>query len=82
LSALPKSTFANDYAYNKFAAGPFGLRAPMGAAATVTLPRPRPAAANMTHARFLRLIDVDARSFSVALEGNLPTGGSSGTSTK
>ena len=30
--------FANDYAYNKFAPGPFGIRAPMGAAATVTLP--------------------------------------------
>jgi thiosulfate dehydrogenase (quinone) len=38
LSALPKAAFANDYAYNKFAPGPFGIRAPMGAAATVTLP--------------------------------------------
>ena len=40
LSELPKTDFANDYAYNKFAPGPFGIRAPMGAAATVTLPPP------------------------------------------
>ena len=30
LSALPKTMFANDYAYSKFAPGPFGIRAPMG----------------------------------------------------
>jgi hypothetical protein len=44
LSALPKTDFANDYAYNKFAPGPFGIRAPMGAAAIVTLPRQPPVA--------------------------------------
>jgi thiosulfate dehydrogenase [quinone] large subunit len=72
LSALPKAAFANDYAYNKFAAGPFGVRAPMGAAATVTLPPPRATAGQPRDARFLRLTDVDGRSFSVALEGGLP----------
>jgi len=35
---LPKTDFANDYAYNRFRAGPlWGIRAKMGAAATVTL---------------------------------------------
>jgi thiosulfate dehydrogenase [quinone] large subunit len=71
LSALPHDAFANDYAYNKFAAGPFGIRAPMGAAATVTLPaRDGTSAGN---ARFLRLTDVDGRSFTAAL-ANAPPG--------
>src|ERR1700739_4513901 len=46
LSKLPKTSFANDYAYNKFEPGPFGLRAPVGAAATVTLPAAAGNAAN------------------------------------
>ena len=45
LSKLPKSAFANDYDYNKFVPGPFGLKAQMGAAATVTLPSPAGATA-------------------------------------
>jgi uncharacterized membrane protein YphA (DoxX/SURF4 family) len=66
LSALPKTAFANDYAYNKFAPGPFGIRAPMGAAAIVTLP---PSAAGGTpQARSIRLTDVDGRSFSATLD--------------
>jgi hypothetical protein len=65
ISALPKTAFANDYAYNKFAPGPFGIRAPMGAAATVTLPRPASGAAPL--ARFIRLTDVDGRAFSATL---------------
>src|ERR1700740_1757667 len=60
LSALPKTAFANDYAYNKFAPGPFGIRAPMGAAATVTLP----ASGATPRARSIRLTDVDGRAFS------------------
>jgi thiosulfate dehydrogenase (quinone) len=66
LSKLPKTAFANDYAYNKFASGPFGIRAPMGAAAIVTLPPP--AAGTTSHARFIRLTDVDGRSFSATLD--------------
>jgi thiosulfate dehydrogenase [quinone] large subunit len=69
LSALPKSAFANDYAYNKFAPGPFGIRAPMGAAATVMLPRP--ASAATARARSIRLTDVDGRTFSATLDGKL-----------
>jgi uncharacterized membrane protein YphA (DoxX/SURF4 family) len=67
LSALPKAAFANDYAYNKFAPGPFGIRAPMGAAATVTLPPPGSGAT--PQARFVRLTDVDGQSFSATLDG-------------
>jgi hypothetical protein len=38
LSHLPASAIANEFAYNRFAPGPFGLRAEMGAMATITLP--------------------------------------------
>ena len=38
LSSMPKTAFVNDYDYNKFGPGPFGIRAPLGAAATITLP--------------------------------------------
>jgi thiosulfate dehydrogenase [quinone] large subunit len=66
LSALPKAAFANDHAYNKFASGPFGLRAPMGAAATLTLPPP--ASGATPPARFISLTDVDGRTFSAELD--------------
>jgi uncharacterized membrane protein YphA (DoxX/SURF4 family) len=65
LSKLPKSDFANDYAYNKFGPGPFGIRAPMGAAATVTLPVP--ASASIIGATSVRLTDVDGATFSAPL---------------
>jgi thiosulfate dehydrogenase (quinone) len=65
LSALPKTAFANDYAYNKFAPGPFGIRAPMGAAATVRLPPP--ASGPTPHARLIQLTDVDGRTFQATL---------------
>jgi thiosulfate dehydrogenase [quinone] large subunit len=71
LSALPHDAFANDYAYNKFAAGPFGIRAPMGAAATVTLSPPLDVP-SIVSARFLRLTDVDGRSFTAALASASP----------
>src|SRR5882757_5273396 len=35
LSHLPASAVANEFAYNRFAPGPFGLRAEMGAMATI-----------------------------------------------
>jgi uncharacterized membrane protein YphA (DoxX/SURF4 family) len=66
LSALPKTAFANDYAYNKFLPGPFGIRAPMGAAATVTLPAP--ASGATAEARSVRLTDVDGQTFSAKLD--------------
>lgn len=66
LSALPKTAFANDYAYNMFDPGPFGIRASMGAAATVTLPPP--ASGATPKARYIRLTDVDGRAFSATLD--------------
>lgn len=65
LSALPNAAFANDYAYNKFAPGPVGIRASMGAAASVTLPPP--ASGAELQARSLRLTDVNGRAFSATL---------------
>jgi thiosulfate dehydrogenase [quinone] large subunit len=62
LTTLPNSVIVNDYAYNKFKAGPYGLVAEMGAKATVSLPSlssPIPAGAAMT----LQLTDVNGRSF-------------------
>ena len=38
LSHLPSSDIANEFAYNRFAPGPFGLSAKLGAEATITLP--------------------------------------------
>ncbi len=38
LAALPKTAFANDYAYNKFAPGFESIAAPVGAKATISLP--------------------------------------------
>ncbi|MDN7501024.1 TQO small subunit DoxD [Burkholderia gladioli] len=67
LSHVPKSAFTNDYAYNQFGPGPFGLRAPMGAAAFVTLALPDGHAADLAKAARLRLIDVDGRKFESAI---------------
>jgi thiosulfate dehydrogenase (quinone) len=74
LSKLPKSDFSNDYAYNKFGPGPFGLRAGMGAASYITLPLPAGHAAGVTNAVKLQLTDVDGRIFSVTIEGKAGSG--------
>jgi thiosulfate dehydrogenase [quinone] large subunit len=68
LSKLPKTDFANDYAYNRFEPGPFGIRAKMGAAATVTLPPP--ASGGNSGAMSLRMTDVDGQIFSTTLASN------------
>jgi thiosulfate dehydrogenase (quinone) len=69
LTRLPADSIHNDFAYNKFKAGPYGLVAEMGAMATITLPpEPNvhpPAGGNTT----LRLTDVNGRSFSLKLAG-------------
>src|SRR5260221_10414562 len=41
LSHLPASAITNEFAYNRFAPGPFGLRPKMGAMAPITLPAAR-----------------------------------------
>jgi len=68
LSKMSKTAFANDYAYNKFGAGPFGLRAAMGAASTITLPAPVAHAESIAGARTLQLTDVDGRVFRTSLQ--------------
>jgi thiosulfate dehydrogenase [quinone] large subunit len=65
LSKLPKSDFANDYAYNKFGPGAFGIQAKMGAAATVTLPVPTSDTA--AGARYVQLTDVSGSTFFATL---------------
>jgi len=65
LSAMPRTAFANDYAYNTFGTGPFGIKAPMGAKATITLPP----LTNGTTARaaYVQLVDVDGSQFTAPL---------------
>lgn len=75
LATLPASAFVNDYAYNRFTTGPFGIKAPMGAKATITLPcpqlpNPQPSYPRSTNcqgknetAQWLRLTNVDGNSF-------------------
>jgi thiosulfate dehydrogenase [quinone] large subunit len=69
LTRLPADSIQNDFAYNKFKAGPYGIVAEMGAMATITLPpqpNVRPPAGGDTT---LRLTDVNGRSFSLKLAG-------------
>jgi thiosulfate dehydrogenase (quinone) len=69
LTRLPAGAIRNDFAYNKFKAGPYGIVAEMGAMATITLPRKAnvhpPAGGNTA----LRLTDVNGRRFSLKLAG-------------
>jgi len=69
LTQLPVGSIHNDFAYNKFKAGPYGIVAEMGAMATITLP-PEPNIHRGTGGNtILRLIDVNGRSFSLKLAG-------------
>jgi len=67
LSKMSKTAFNNDYVYNKFGPGPFGVRALMGAASTVMLPAPAVHTGAVASARTLQLTDVDGRVFSTSL---------------
>jgi thiosulfate dehydrogenase (quinone) len=67
LASLPKSAFANDYAYNRFGPGPFGIRAPMGAASYITLPVAGGDATGNHDPVKLQLTDVDGRTFTAPL---------------
>jgi thiosulfate dehydrogenase [quinone] large subunit len=69
LSGLPATGIRNDFAYNKFKPGPYGLIAAMGAMATISLPPTvdaKPVAGRVT----LKLTDVNGGTFSTALESN------------
>jgi thiosulfate dehydrogenase [quinone] large subunit len=68
LSHLPASAIANEFAYNRFAPGPFGLRAEMGAMATITLPAASGADTGSLHsAATLELRTVNGNTFNVAV---------------
>jgi len=68
LSHLPASAIANEFAYNRFAPGPFGLRAQMGAIATITLPAASDADTGRVHgAAMLQLRTVNGNTFNVAV---------------
>jgi hypothetical protein len=74
LSKMPKTAFNNDYAYNKFGPGPFGLRAAMGAASIITLPAPLVHTGAIDSARTLQLTDVDGRVFSTSFQDGVGAG--------
>ena len=66
LSRLPATAIVNDFAYNRFAPGPFGLSAKMGAEATMTLPATTANATGLSAtAETLRVRTVNGSSFRV-----------------
>lgn len=68
LSHLPTSAITNEFAYNRFAPGPFGLRAEMGAMATITLPAASGAdTGSLRNAATLQLRTVNGNRFNVAV---------------
>jgi uncharacterized membrane protein YphA (DoxX/SURF4 family) len=68
LSRLPTSAVTNEFAYNRFAPGPFGLRAEMGAMATITLPAASGAdTGRLRNAATLQLRTVNGNAFGVAV---------------
>jgi hypothetical protein len=70
LTRLPADPIRNDFAYNKFKAGPYDIIAEMGAMATITLPPPEPNVHPPSDSNIiLRLTDVNGRSFSLKLAG-------------
>jgi hypothetical protein len=67
LSHLPAQAIRNEFAYNKFGVGPYGIVAGMGARATITLPSEPGFAGRALRGASLRLTDVDDGRFSVTL---------------
>jgi thiosulfate dehydrogenase [quinone] large subunit len=67
LSRLPAEAIRNEFAYNEFGVGPYGIVARMGARATITLPPMPTFAADSARGASLRLIDVDDGRFSLKL---------------
>ena len=66
LSALPASAIVNDFPYNRFKPGAYGLEAGMGAKAIVTLPQAASATSPTSGAQ-LRVTDVDGKTFASSL---------------
>ncbi|HUN39519.1 MAG TPA: TQO small subunit DoxD [Acetobacteraceae bacterium] len=71
LAALPASALHNDFAYQKFHTGAFGIVGPVGAVATIDLPG-TPGGASLTPGRYtLRLTSVNGHVWSlpISLQG-------------
>jgi thiosulfate dehydrogenase [quinone] large subunit len=73
LSRLPANAIHNEFAYNKFGVGPYGIVAGMGAKAIITLPPIRGATVASQGPASLTLTNVDGDSFIL----NLLEGGAS-----
>jgi hypothetical protein len=68
LSHLSTSAITNEFACNRFAPGPFGLQAQMGARATITLPAVNGAdIGSLRNAATLQLRTVNGNTFNVAV---------------
>ncbi len=73
LTDLPETAFRNDFPYQQFRAGPYGIVSGVGAAATIILPsamKNHPALSGNGYS--LRLISVNGRSFTLALSLAMP----------
>ncbi len=62
LSALPASAIVNEFAYNRFKSGPYGLVADVGSVATVILP-PEAGSKDAAAGALLRITDVNGKTF-------------------
>jgi thiosulfate dehydrogenase [quinone] large subunit len=68
LSHLPTSAITNEFAYNRFEPGLFGLRAQMGAIATIIMPATSAAEiGGVLGAATLELRTINGNTFSVAV---------------
>jgi thiosulfate dehydrogenase [quinone] large subunit len=68
LAALPTAAFHNDFDYRKIELGRFGITAPVGAAATITLP-PGQGGVKDTSPLELQVVDVSGKTFQLRLSG-------------
>ena len=68
LAALPKSAFANDYAYNKFGTGYAGITAKMGARALISLPAAQPGLTLASGRYTLILHSVNGHAFKLPIQ--------------
>jgi thiosulfate dehydrogenase (quinone) len=64
-SALPKDAIRNDFAYNKFSTGPYGLVGKVGAMAEITLPLQRATGSDAK----LRMTTVSGNHFDARVNG-------------
>jgi thiosulfate dehydrogenase [quinone] large subunit len=69
LSRLSAEAIRNDFAYNRFRTGPYGLVGAMGATATITLPPASGTSVAAGSSVLLKLTDIEGASFDLKLAG-------------